>query len=196
MFTAWMIQYSCREKNIPLHIIFIDIAKAYDSVDRTTLWKILHLIGIPPKLLAYLQALYSDGNCRVKLGSKLSKAFKILMGLKQGCPAACILFNISFAIIIQIIKHMLETKGITLTLRVVCKNKNSKDISTWIIVSWWCCSLCNIRIWYEWNYSGFLPCFQLVWSHNGIKKNGSYFSKNSIQPKCTGPKGHSRWIWP
>ena len=40
----------------------------------------------------------------------------------------------------------------------------------------------------------FLPCFQLVWSHNGIKKNGSYFSKNSIQPKCTGPKGHSRWI--
>ena len=79
--------------------------------------KILHLIGIPPKLLAYLQALYSDGNCRVKLGSKLSKAFKILMGLKQGCPAACILFNIFFAIIIQIIKHMLETKGITLKFR-------------------------------------------------------------------------------
>ena len=100
-----MIQYPCREKNIPLYIIFIDIAKAYDSVDRTTLWKILHLIGIPPKLFAYLQALYSNGNCRVKLGSKLSKAFKILMGLKQGCLAACILFNIFFAIIIQIIKH-------------------------------------------------------------------------------------------
>ena len=140
MFTARMIQYSCREKNIPLYIIVINIAKAYDSVDCTTLWKILHLIGILPKLLAYLQALYSDGNCRVKLGSKLSKAFKILMCFKQGCPAACILFNVFFAIIIQIIKSMLETKGISLKFRLdgdifdlkglYAKTKNSKDIST------------------------------------------------------------------
>jgi hypothetical protein len=67
--------------------------------------------------LAFIKALYGEGNCRVKLGHKLSTPFKILTGLKQGCPAACILFNVFFAIIIEVIKNMLETKGITLKFR-------------------------------------------------------------------------------
>ena len=117
LFAARMLQYSCREKNVPLYIVFIDIAKAYDSVERNTLWKILHLIGIPPKLLDFIKALYGNGTCRVKLGCKLSEPFKILTGLKQGCPAACTLFNIFFAIVIEVIRSMLETKGITLKFR-------------------------------------------------------------------------------
>jgi hypothetical protein len=84
------------DKNIPLYLAFIDIAKAYDSVHRPTLWKILQTIGIPPKLLALLKTLYGENNCRVKFCNKFSKSLKLLEGLKQGCPAACILFNIFF----------------------------------------------------------------------------------------------------
>ena len=40
----------------------------------------------------------------------------------------------------------------------------------------------------------FYHVFNLFGLTMALKKNGSYFSKNSIQPKCTGPKGHSRWI--
>jgi hypothetical protein len=59
VFTMRLLQYSCWEKNVALYLGFIDIAKAYDSIHQSTLWKILATIGIPPKLLAVFQALYS-----------------------------------------------------------------------------------------------------------------------------------------
>ena len=104
VFTARLLQYSCMDKNIPLYLAFIDIAKAYDSVHRPTLWKILQTIGIPPKLLALLKTLYGENNCRVKFCNKFSKSLKLLEGLKQGCPAACILFNIFFSIVIFVLR--------------------------------------------------------------------------------------------
>ena len=163
---------------------------------------------IPPKPLAYLQALYSDGNCRVKLGSKLSKTFKILMGLKfkQGCPAACILFNIFFAIIIQIIKHMLETKGVTLKFRLdgdifdlkglYAKTKIQKtSLLELLFADDAAAAVCATS---ESDMNEIIQVFYHVFNLFGLtmalKKNGSYFSQNSIQSKCTGPKGHSRTI--
>jgi len=88
------------EKNIPLYFGFIDIAKAYDYVDQPTLWKILHIIGIPTKMLSLIKTLYSKNNCKIKFGNTYSNPFKLLEGLKQGCPAACIFFNIFFGIVI------------------------------------------------------------------------------------------------
>ena len=41
----------------------------------------------------------------------------MIEGLKQGCPAACILFNIFFAIVIGVIKQQLYTQGIELKFR-------------------------------------------------------------------------------
>jgi len=41
----------------------------------------------------------------------------VIEGLKQGCPAACILFNIFFAIVIGVIKQQLYTQGIELKFR-------------------------------------------------------------------------------
>ena len=38
-----------QEKWTPL--VFVDFRKAFDSVDRTLLWKILTRFGIPPKLV-------------------------------------------------------------------------------------------------------------------------------------------------
>ena len=38
-------------------------------------------------------------------------------GLKQGCPAACILFNTFFSIVIFVIRQKLQTKGVQLKFR-------------------------------------------------------------------------------
>ena len=46
-----------------------------------------------------------------------SNPFKLLEGLKQGCPAACIFFNIFFGIVIFAIKEKLQAKGIVLKFR-------------------------------------------------------------------------------
>ena len=117
VFAVRLLQYSCMEKDITLFLGFIDIAKAYDSVHRPTLWKILSAIGIPPKMLALIKALYGTNNCKIKFGNKLSEMFSITAGLKQGCPAACLLFNIFFAVVIHIIKEKLELSGIELKFR-------------------------------------------------------------------------------
>jgi hypothetical protein len=46
-----------REWKSPLYVNFIDYEKAFDSVDREILWKILRHYGIPEKLVSHLQHL-------------------------------------------------------------------------------------------------------------------------------------------
>lgn len=43
------------EWNSPLYINFIDYEKAFDSVDRGTLWKLLSRYGVPRKLTSLIQ---------------------------------------------------------------------------------------------------------------------------------------------
>ena len=38
------------ERNSPLYVNFVDYEKAFDSLDRETLWKILRHYGVPIKL--------------------------------------------------------------------------------------------------------------------------------------------------
>ena len=48
---------------IPWHITslcFIDLQKAYDTVDRTLLWQVLTRIGVPPQMIAVTRQLH-DG---------------------------------------------------------------------------------------------------------------------------------------
>ncbi|XP_037555929.1 uncharacterized protein LOC119432849 [Dermacentor silvarum] len=44
----------------PLYVAFLDIAKAYDCVDREILWKILAEMGLADEDRVLLQAIYSD----------------------------------------------------------------------------------------------------------------------------------------
>ena len=40
------------EGRVSLLLCFIDLQRAYDTVDRTLLWKILTRIGVPPQMIA------------------------------------------------------------------------------------------------------------------------------------------------
>ena len=43
-----------------LHMCFIDLHKAYDTVDRTLLWQVLTRIGVPPQMIAVIRQ-FHDG---------------------------------------------------------------------------------------------------------------------------------------
>ena len=43
------------EKNTPMYAVFVDFTKAFDSVDRGLLWKVLACQGVPSKFLNALQ---------------------------------------------------------------------------------------------------------------------------------------------
>ena len=51
MFVVRSLQELGRTSNTSLEIYFIDLAKAYDSVGRVLLWKVLARFGVPPRMI-------------------------------------------------------------------------------------------------------------------------------------------------
>ncbi|CAF5066742.1 unnamed protein product, partial [Rotaria magnacalcarata] len=108
IFIVNMIMEKASEYDIPLFICFIDIQKAYDSVNRELLWKICSHYGLTDKIVKSLQLVYKDSNARVKINGDLSECFKMHTGVMQGGIPSPFLFNIVFDFIMK--KVLSETK--------------------------------------------------------------------------------------
>ncbi|VDP56732.1 unnamed protein product [Schistosoma margrebowiei] len=80
------------EWNSSLYINFIDYEKAFDSVDRTTLWKLLRHYGVPQKIVNIIQNSYDGLNCKIVHGGQLTKSFEIKTAVRQGCLLSPFLF--------------------------------------------------------------------------------------------------------
>ena len=48
IFTARQLQEKCQEQNVDLYMTFIDLTKAFDTVSRDGLWKIMTKFGGHP----------------------------------------------------------------------------------------------------------------------------------------------------
>jgi len=81
------------EWNSSLYVNYIDFTKAFDSVIRQALWRILSHYGIPDKLISIIKVLYSDFSARVICGSTLSEEFELKTGVKQRCLLSPLLFT-------------------------------------------------------------------------------------------------------
>nr|KAG5695887.1 hypothetical protein BaRGS_017325 [Batillaria attramentaria] len=69
--------------------------KAFDSIHRESLWKILRHYGLPQKIVNVIKMLYGDFSSRVINNNTLSGAFKVNTGVKQGCNLSPFLFVLS-----------------------------------------------------------------------------------------------------
>ena len=73
---------------------FIDVRKAYDSMDRAQLWAFLRTIGVSEAFISLLQSLYHDNVRRIMWKGRLTAPFLATKGLRQGCPLSPVLFAI------------------------------------------------------------------------------------------------------
>ncbi|VDP42014.1 unnamed protein product [Schistosoma mattheei] len=73
------------EWNSSLYINFVDYEKAFDSVDRTTLWKPLRHYGVPQKIINIIQNSYDGLNCKIVHGGQLTKSFEVKTGVRRCC---------------------------------------------------------------------------------------------------------------
>ena len=80
------------EWNSPLYINFIDYEKAFDSVDRETLWKLLRHYGVPEKFVSLIHCTYQGMTCKVAHAGQLSESFEVRTGVRQGCLLSPFLF--------------------------------------------------------------------------------------------------------
>ncbi|VDP41775.1 unnamed protein product [Schistosoma curassoni] len=80
------------EWNSSLYINFIDHEKAFDSVDRRTLWKLLRHYGVPEKIVNIIRNSYDGLQCKVVHGGQLTDAFQVRTGVRQGYLLSPFLF--------------------------------------------------------------------------------------------------------
>ena len=63
----------------------LDVAKAYDSLDRDLLWRVLaEWYAIPPELITALRVMYGSVEARVKWRGARSSLFPMNQGVRQG----------------------------------------------------------------------------------------------------------------
>ena len=88
IFAYRQLQEKCQEQNKPLYTVFVDLTKAFDTVSRPGLWKLLHKIGCPDRLIDIIQSFHDGMMGRVFDSGKFSEPFTITNGAKQGCVLA------------------------------------------------------------------------------------------------------------
>ena len=72
---------------------FVDLTKAFDTVSRDGLWKIMKKFGCPPRYIAMVRQFHDGMQARVQNDGEYSEPFPVTNGVKQGCVMAATLFS-------------------------------------------------------------------------------------------------------
>ena len=102
IFSARQLQEKCLEQNLDIYHCFIDLTKAFDTVNRDTLWKLLLKIGCPIKFTNLIRSLHDGMQARVNFNNTLSEEISVENGVKQGDILAPTLFAIFFSVVFLI----------------------------------------------------------------------------------------------
>ena len=73
------------EWRTPIYLHFVDSEKAFDSMSREGLRKIMKMFGIPSKMMKIIRNMYDGFQCAVLDEGEISEQFDIKTGVKQGC---------------------------------------------------------------------------------------------------------------
>ena len=104
MFVVRRLQEFGRKAGVSLFMCFIDLQKAYDTVDRTLLWQVLTRIGLPPQMVVVIQQLLDGMRACVRPDDGVcSDWFGVEQGLRQLCVLSPLLFNIFFAAVLTVV---------------------------------------------------------------------------------------------
>ena len=93
IFTARQLQEKCKEQNLDLYMTFVDLTKAFHTVSRVGLWKIMVKLGCPTKFIAVVKQFHDGMLARVQNDGEFSDPFPVRNGAKQGCVLAPTLFR-------------------------------------------------------------------------------------------------------
>ena len=101
-FALRQLQEKCRLHSEDLYLLFIDLTKAFDTINREGLWKILEKIGCPKLFVSLIRSFHCGMKVSVREGSERSPTFAVTSGTKQGCVLAPTLFSIFFSLMLHV----------------------------------------------------------------------------------------------
>jgi len=70
----------------------VDFEKAFDSVNREAMWRILRQYGISDKVINMLKVQYRGFTCQVLHGGTMTEPIEVKTGVRQGCLLSPLLF--------------------------------------------------------------------------------------------------------
>ena len=77
IFTARQLQEKCQVQNVNLYMTFVDLTKAFDTVSREGLWKIMANFGCPAKFIAVVWQLHDGMLALVQNDGEFSDPFPV-----------------------------------------------------------------------------------------------------------------------
>ncbi|VDL87585.1 unnamed protein product [Schistocephalus solidus] len=105
IFAARQLQEKCQQMQTHLYTTFADITKAFDTVHRDELWKVMQKFGCPERFTHMVRQLHDGMMARVTDTGKVSEAFVVTNGVKQGCVLAPTLFDLMFSAMLMDAYH-------------------------------------------------------------------------------------------
>ena len=88
IFVARQLVEKAREHGKSLYVLFVNLSKAYGSVPRQAIWKVLEKYGVPDKMLNVVKSFHEGMHAEVRVGSTVIDRFEVRNSLRQGCTLA------------------------------------------------------------------------------------------------------------
>ncbi|KAF2355928.1 Reverse transcriptase domain [Trinorchestia longiramus] len=83
-----------RKENKKVYLVFFDIEKVYDRVDRRRLLGVLGKIGFSEKIVDIVKSLYENICAVDRLGNLVTVQVRSVRGVRQGCTLSPLLFGL------------------------------------------------------------------------------------------------------
>ena len=93
---------------------FMDLEKAYDTIDRHGMWQMLRVYGVGGKLSKAVKSFYVDSTACVRVGNDVSKWFPVNIGLRQAYVMSPWLFNVYMDGVVREVNVRVLGKGLEL----------------------------------------------------------------------------------
>ena len=94
IFVANTLIDQAKHLNTPLYAAFMDLQKAYDSVNQPLLLRKMVMCGLDPQFCQQVEHMFVQATSCIKVGAKLGQSFTTNVGLHQGDPLSPLLFNL------------------------------------------------------------------------------------------------------
>jgi hypothetical protein len=115
-----------REWSLPIHLVFIDFKKAFDSVELPELWNALEYYNVDPTTVRMIKQLYSSGSSFLATGG-FQRKFETQKGVRQGDSLSPLLFIVCLQYVLDRIDW--NQHGIAINDRRLCYLAYADDIA-------------------------------------------------------------------